>query len=477
MIETVPSGLLAPVEGLVTVELADADTGRVRYRETSENFLSQQSLRVAKWWQRAMWMWFNPNESSDLNANKPTAMPWWPAQHIAYWNDATAEDAANEDRIRSQIVGWASRHPVGSPTGKRGVVNITESLATETNSKWVFDWGTSQGNGTFQSVGWTRIDEGTGTPMIRYPEDDILSFTANGTFSGTGAFMWDAPTSAWLAIESVGSNQSKIASYPAAGGTSTLVVTLPASIWGYNGSTGLPDGLAKLGTDYIIAGHTSSNFSMVARHTSAGAITWQKTGTVNTAGFRDVTIDGSSNIWVACIDGAMRRLSSADGSILATVTPTGITSMTSITYDPADGNFWIDGSGANHRGYLKVDSSGNIVGYPMGNYQTDQSVNSTAPFTGTYLVQKAASRENIGVALYTSGGTVTIQRIGTGASGTCLSIKDGTLYTVALVAAGGGLSKLSPVRGGNLGSRTRLSSPVTKTASQTLKITYQFNFA
>jgi hypothetical protein len=485
-------GLLLPTQGHVTVDLVDARTGRVVQREEADNFLSLQTLRVARWWQRMMWGAYNPIITADAYGNLPHEMPWFPAQHLAYWNDAAAEVPATEDYVRKELIGWASRHPVGSPSGKRGVVNITESAFTEASAKWVFDWTTSQGNGTFQSVGWTRIREETAFPIARTPDDDqviITPTTGTGSASWGSPLYWDASTSLWYIVEYINNSPApywRIASAPAVGGTTTSVCTITGTTWSAQGVYGL----ARLGTDFIVSG-SQSNLPRLARVTAAGTQTWVATPTATNIVLADCTVDGSSNIWTAASDGVVRRHSNTDGTITATVAPTlAPTYLTGIAYDPADGNFWVLGTIAAITNQLwKMDSSGNTVGPLFSLYATTQNVSSTTPYAGTYQIPAAQARDSyrhVHSATSEIGGSI-IAPVTTRTAGllviagttTAVTVRSGVPVLGGRITAGNqyGTSRATAINGGTLGTRSLLGSPVVKTNAQTLKITYQFNFS
>lgn len=483
-------GLMLPTKGHVTVDLVDAHSGRVMQREEADNFLSLQSLKVAKWWQRAMWGMYNPIYTADTAGNKPHEMPWFPSTHLAYWNDATAEAPSTEDFVAKELVGWASRHPVGSPSGRRGVVNVSESAVTDAAAKWVFDWATSQGNGTFQSVGWTRLQETTQFPVARFPEDDGVSFI-NGS-AGTGItsgnpIYWDPTANLWYFSEytNVG-GAYRIASAPAAGGASTAVVTLPTSIV----STHYMMGLARIGTDFIIvAGNPTAK---LARMTAAGAVTWNVSTPGGATQLTDCTVDGSGNIWTCDVAGVVRRHSNADGSVTATVNPTiAPTLLTGIAYDPADSNFWLIGtvSGINKQMW-KIDNSGNTVGPLFSLYDSASAITSSAPYVGAYYVPGSGARDPYNVKWgIGSGSSISGLDFGPGVTrGSASVLGVSGYYPLAMKdsfpwVAGRisftifGADRATPVRGGTLGTRSKLTSAVTKTSSQTLKVTYQFNFS
>jgi hypothetical protein len=484
-------GLLLPTKGRVTVDLIDADSGRVVQREESDNFLSAQSLKVARWWQRIMWGMYNPIYTPDAVGNRPHEMPWFPAHHLAYWNDASAEDPTNEDRITKELVGWASRHPVGSPSGKRGVVNVSESAVTDAAAKWVFDWTTSQGNGTFQSVGWTRLHETTGFPIARVPDDDMVSFTSGG--AGTpnmgNPLYWDGSANLWYLGEYTNTgNAFRLASAPAVGGATTAVCTIPTAIANSNYLLSIG---GRIGTDFIVTAYTSNLFRL-ARITAAGAQVWNANPSSLATWPYDSTVDGSGNIWTCDSGGVVRRHSNADGSITATVNPTMAPSeLLGITYDAADGNFWVIGTVAGiGRQMWKMDSSGNTVGPLYSLKDTRQTVVSSTPYAGQYFVSGAAARD-AWLLRWNSSNTFSSEpgndfsvapvrdMTVTGAATTInapLTVKDALPWLAGRITSAG-TTRATPIRGGTLGTRSKLTSAVTKTSSQALKVTYQFNFS
>lgn len=462
------------VRGIVTVQLRDADTGRVVFEETGENFLSLQSLEVAKWFQRMMWGWLNPVQTTNADGSLPKEMPWFPADHLAYWNDSTAEDAATETTVMKEVVGWASRWPVGSPSGKRGVVNITESELTDASSKWVFDWVTSQGNGTFQSVGWCKLDQVNAFPMAQFPDVDRITVTHSPTANHYSSLWWDSGASEWNLTHYDGSSP-KVVSRDHTSGVSSVEATL--ADWGTFNTTAAVRGIAKIGTDYIACGGLSTT-GVLRRHDSAGTTSW----TQSLSGYflNDLTYDGTK-IWTAGSDGSMRRHDASDGAVDLTITPWGSPSgLTGIAYDSDDSNFWIAGNWNNRSAVVKVDNAGGFVGPVLGWTTSSQTETATSPWTGNnnaragnsayrsgYSFQLSDNSSNPSLAETLPGSTVTWGR---GA----LALKAGELFTGASANTSG--SQITKVPMNSLGSRVRLSSAVTKTSSQSLKITYQFDF-
>lgn len=471
MIERIPT-TADGVAGVVTVQLRDADTGRVVFEETRNNFLSLQSLEVAKWFQRFMWGHTNPVVTTNADGSRPDEMPWFPANHLAYWNDSTAEDASTETTVMKEIVGWASRYPVGSPSGGRGVVNITESELTDASSKWVFDWVTSQGNGTFQSVGWCNLYNSTTLPipLAQFPDTDRIVVTHSPTSTFGSSLWWDSGASEWVMTTYDGTSP-KVVSRDHTSGASSVEATL--ADWGAWGTTGAVRGIAKISTDYVACGGSSTT-GVLRRHNSAGTTSW--TATFSGYHLTDVTYDGTY-IWSAGSDGLMRRHDASDGSVGLTITPWGSpTSLAGIAFDSSDSNFWITDTFRT----VKVDNAGGFVGPVVGYAGTNPTDTATSPWSGTVVPSNSAYRSGYQLTLRNSVGTqasVNLQQNGstvTGWSPGALALKSGELFSGRANGING--SQITKVPMNTLGSRVKLSSAVTKTSSQSLKITYQFDF-
>lgn len=163
-------------QGEVTVELNDADSGKLVHRETAKNFIAAQWAITSRSVQRWAWdTWiFNQDAGIDFVDNSGFQRVQFPNQAVACWYDATAEAPATEHTVRTNqngIVAWAGRLPVGSPTGSRGAINVSTSTRSLSGESLVYDWPNTTGNGTFRSVGYTAMYSGGGVgysvPLIR----------------------------------------------------------------------------------------------------------------------------------------------------------------------------------------------------------------------------------------------------------------------------------------------------------------------
>ena len=155
-------------QGRVTVEMRD-ERGKLKFREQGKNFISKLWAISALSWQRTGWANYPLNATVDGLEVYPFGSAGWapiqfPNTTIACWNDTSAESPTTETRVITDgqgIVAYASRQPSGALDGARGAVNIGASVWDYDSETMVYDWPTSAGNGTFQSVGYTSCLLGT----------------------------------------------------------------------------------------------------------------------------------------------------------------------------------------------------------------------------------------------------------------------------------------------------------------------------
>lgn len=91
-----------------------------------------------------------------------------PFGNIVLTDYSGAEDATLA-RIQGNIKGWANKFTTyAGADALRGTINQTDSsLTPETSLKYVFDWATSAGNGTFRTLWWMpqKMDAVTTSPL------------------------------------------------------------------------------------------------------------------------------------------------------------------------------------------------------------------------------------------------------------------------------------------------------------------------
>lgn len=174
-IEIIKEKPLKGVRGVHTIELFDALTGKLVERVQSENFISKVMEELQR--QAALFAFLtdsiNYASGSYIQYNGPlydlakyyvvfedADMSWitsgnFPMSWLVLTDYDGPEDPENEIIMRGRIVGYAGRYDtyVGSDT-KRGTLNTVESFVEPRHIHLVYDWPTHAANGTFQSVYW-----------------------------------------------------------------------------------------------------------------------------------------------------------------------------------------------------------------------------------------------------------------------------------------------------------------------------------
>lgn len=133
------------------VQVIDARTDKIVQEETFENFISQAGLAHNKWQVRKDYALYHPNSASDPE-------PLYPWQALFLTGDTTAEDPVNQKVLTGEVIGFALKAPQSSSNVYMGSLNDAESTATPTQTKWVFDWPTHAAIGTFQTLAWGTYD-------------------------------------------------------------------------------------------------------------------------------------------------------------------------------------------------------------------------------------------------------------------------------------------------------------------------------
>ncbi|MBE2905861.1 hypothetical protein HPJ93_05350 [Anoxybacillus flavithermus] len=172
-IEIIKEKPIKGVRGVHTIELFDALTGKLVERVESENFISKVMEELQR--QAALFAFLTDSMSgeSSIQYNGPRYdlarydvvfqnfdMSWvtrgdFPMSWIVLTDYDGPEDPENEIIMRGRIIGYADRYNtyVGSDT-KRGTLNTAESFIEPQHIHLVYDWPTHAANGTFQSVYW-----------------------------------------------------------------------------------------------------------------------------------------------------------------------------------------------------------------------------------------------------------------------------------------------------------------------------------
>ena len=173
-------------KGRYRVELSDASSGKVQHVAESQNYVSPAHYRRASHYQGILpflhgWtasgvfdttnIFANTNILSNRWAFSPFHAPNAPDHAILTSNWGQAEDT-DVDWAKGNVNAWAALIKRTVPaSGKSGLINESESVLNNNLKlmKWVWDWTTQQGNGSFQSVMMstvgTLIDEHCHIPV------------------------------------------------------------------------------------------------------------------------------------------------------------------------------------------------------------------------------------------------------------------------------------------------------------------------
>lgn len=430
------------IKGRIELELVDDRTGRVIDRRSADNYVNTvQWESWAKAVQKSVFHYGYQGDASTItlrpdNGSDPRSIPGFRNDHIACWADATAENTADLWPF-GEVVAWAHRWPQGSPSTRQGLVQPTLCTLTDDAVSWVWEWTTTNGNGTFQSVGWRRLawsaltgdailadhlwpaqrltvasgfsnaisQGGTVTNAIWTVGSTVvmrpLSIYYNAADSSLYSLHPDPSASIWKLVRcpvtfdaygnySLGAVVNESANAIAAGLKGNSLTLTTASTFG----------LTRLGAagDWIAVGHTGAAGGVgrrpfLARVTPAGVTTYTNanagTYTVE-SGMVDVTYDGT-NLWVIGYNGnagipAIHRVDPATGTISATISavagvPTNFPAWvngsrvpTGIEWDATNAWLWVTDT----NGYTyNIDTSGNWLGALLTN-----ATATTATLTG-----------------------------------------------------------------------------------------------
>lgn len=162
------------IKGLVTVQLFDEE-GKIEREIQTENRITDSIARMAFMdyfchrirgnpWGRQYE--FNESEAGNTMSDKDdnyiernglysyfTA----PFRHFILTDDTTPETGFAR-AIKGNIIGWCDKsRAYAGASAVKGTINLNESLFTESNLHFVFDFPTSVANGTFQKLWWCEM--------------------------------------------------------------------------------------------------------------------------------------------------------------------------------------------------------------------------------------------------------------------------------------------------------------------------------
>ncbi|MDR2372909.1 MAG: hypothetical protein LBD77_02145 [Bifidobacteriaceae bacterium] len=225
MKDLIRAGVRPSVKGRVAVELFDGRGRRVS-RAEQPNMVSQVWLDVME-----AFLGFGLFESRNLAEALPVnrladqfrAIPNYGIMLTDYAAAATQADRA----VKGAHLGWASTAYATTASGSRGSYNSGESVSRPFYQKLVFDFATNQANGVFQSVysGPWKATSDTAAPELLYYTDRSCRTAAAGTLSDYMATVRGDPATGTLVQPGSGPDPTTLR-------TNTLEGALRGAGWG-----------------------------------------------------------------------------------------------------------------------------------------------------------------------------------------------------------------------------------------------------
>jgi hypothetical protein len=196
----------AEVKGKAFVELFDERTKKKILEAETENVINNVLVKDA----------FLTTYDSLIGWNSISAMRRSLFQNIVLTNYIGAEDA-NNFFISGDIIGWAARQGgyVGADV-QRGTINIAESSRDYGEFKFVFDFPTHAANGTFRSIWWGGVNGYI--PLLDFQSigSNGISGTYNNSYRaclGPGAAVYVPQNTGIIVVKKTSYNDSNYPDY------------------------------------------------------------------------------------------------------------------------------------------------------------------------------------------------------------------------------------------------------------------------
>jgi hypothetical protein len=379
---------------------------------------------------------------------------------------AHAEDPTNDRFIRGAMTAWSYLEGFTGTETHRGSLNASECVVSPSKAVFVFDWPTSAGNGTAQSVYWANTLF-TGNVLSTWPE----MFLQNA--AGTGYGSTSTPT--WMGSQATG-----------------------FTYYGSQRDVGLyldPDGVSYWTLQPNLA---TGDCYMLKRTLGTGALV--SSIRLNGSGFGvyGFTNDGSGSLgnwWTYDGGGNLKKWPAAGGTATSTTSyatlgiPQPYNGATFPTYTMFfyNGYIWLQStpSGGPYRMYQILASGPTLAAsVTIPSSPSGQPVGPNGTYAGLYYPDATNGDELwLSTVQYVnrydlSGnwrGTF-IPAIGSFYTGMSLYPGGGVMYSI-------GSFTTVPVQYNYIvnncrqfHARSLLPSPVTKSNTQTMKLTYEFDY-
>lgn len=495
---------LVPPEGRVTVQLIDDHTGKVLHKQRSDNLITNfgvdliksairdGSLELAQTISlpRAGFGWHNA-------INNMSRTFWWQKFGTAYapvrpgymnaytkflyLSDATAAVSATEVDIPGTVMGFSDTS--GATTlshTKSGTLLEPNCVIGPAFNRYEYEFGTTKANGTFQSIGygslgWNHvaassdvfpmcgsafysIDNGVG--QYGGGGSNVLHAAAVGapSVSGSDGSLYsghlESVNAVWVAYPSIG-----VAKWDMNGSGATTAANAVPSVTALFTvtNTTLGSGASKIGVCVLGANMWVGYGTTLKVGVKPTSTAWSAASTYAPAGVGtclDITTDGTNIYWLDATN--VRVIDPATGTVTSSWSHAGPTEATvakTIGWCVADSTLRIGYNGTNTESYDSTLGTAVARSHRLKAYTLSGA-------TPTKPILIVAHNKSSTTPIFW-GGVAYDQTTGWG--GLMLSYMQST-------GSGGYV-------GPTLFSRTLLASPITKTSSQALRVTYEFGFS
>ncbi|OSX53672.1 hypothetical protein [Anoxybacillus ayderensis] len=423
-----------PIRGFTKVELFDEKRFGKKVEEvTAENFISINMKDYLEY--------ILMNEYSKIGAglNGPDMMPLtyrdFPFNVLALTTDSRPENPQVERVVMGDIIGYSFKNSyVGSDT-RRGTLNSAESYRDRSIAHFVFDFATNAANGTFSSVVWySDIGSSSLSRQLYYRKNFEWYVELKGKNGITnnsdyrGGLCFDG--SSFWTMESTGSGAKKIMEILVTPGTNGKNATFT---------------IGRVWDSHI----TSSSLTS------------------------DMTYDSDYiyYVWPSGASNTIYRVKKSDGT-RSTITLSGFQALYGI--ERVGAHFYVLGQSATQVNgqyplrWAKYDSNFNIIeaknifdtnigAYGMA-YNQQKNEIAVRTGNGIFIFDLQMNRLSYAISQPSSPNDYP-----------GIAVKDGEYFLRD--SQGFFMAEL-----GSLGARNLLPTPVTKTSTNTMKVTYDFMF-
>lgn len=410
-------------EGIVTLQLYNAESNKLEQEICTQNFAANQTIRYNDWQQRSA----IKTGLSTIGVTDIDYSPHQAANAIVLTDSNLSEAASTEWYMPGKTIGYGLKSTYAGTDIWRGTASTADLLANSTLTKWVFDWPTNAANGNIASVGWVDYISNTLSPtdpMFRTSSTILASYST---------------PSGWTRFARADANMS----FGSTGGSVVSVLNTSFS--------------------------QTTTFNVNAQFTAIRGLAWDS---------------ANSFLWIIGDNGAARRIAAYNSSGVLQSGPFTITTRSYICLAHDGTNLWsvTQDSGSNHTGW-KINTTD---GSDMTNFTFTTNPSSVvcglawdstknmlwmrySGTTGFQAWDTSGNKKNVEIS--TSSYTPSV-----GNYNTALSQANDIDMVNDHELAVPNSTTLYHIRLDGMGTRALLPSPVTKNNTQTLRLIYQLNY-